>query len=96
MQVVEGDRLHLEPAKAFLESRAKGFGVAFARMQAPFGCDDEALREWRERSPDRPLALTSRVRVGGVEVGQACGHGRSKERDTFGCVSQPIRTEPDS
>ena len=67
VQEIELNRLGPEPAQALLDLRTENLPPPLAGRVAALGGDNAPLRERRQRSPDRPLALAPGVEVGGVD-----------------------------
>jgi hypothetical protein len=96
VQVVERDAVRPQAAKALLDLGVEHLRPPFARPEAAFRCDDAILRDRRQRSTDRLLALAPGVEVGGVDVPEPGGERTLDERDVLGCVREAIRPEPDA
>ena len=94
VQVVETDPVRPQPSEAPFDLASQHLGMA--AVPASFGRDDAAVRDGRESSPDRLFALSSGVRVGGVDQVHASGDRFLHEGDMLGRIGQPVRPEPDT
>ena len=96
VQVIERDAVGPQPAQAFVDLSPERVRAALSGSVAAFRRHDASIRDGRERSADRLFAVSSGVRVGGVDVPQPRGDGLLHEGDVLARVREPVRPETDS
>src|SRR5579884_1377166 len=93
MEVVQLDRVGLEPTEALLDlgSQHLGGGVVIAAL----GGHHAAVRKRREGRGDRALALASGVQVCGVDHVDPCGERLAQQRTVLRGVGEPVGAQAD-
>src|SRR5439155_4506264 len=95
VQVVEGDAVRPQAAKALLDLSPQHLGTAVPGAPPALRRDNAIVRNRRESSTDRLFTLASGVCVGGVDVAHPGGDRLLHEGDVLRCIPESIRAEPD-